>query len=655
MRRSILSQAAFVFTVIAIVFGGLEAGAQPGAASATRSATVTPAACALSGSPVIRSAPAVGDIDNDGVKEIVVGGSDGKLHAINPDCSYVSGWPVQVNDFFVPPLVQTQSATQDIESTPALADIDGDGFLEIVVGVGWKPIPPYENIHENGGVIVLEHNGAVKTNWPKVTLDIIGAGVPAWNPDGFSDAVFSTPAVGDIDGDGQPEIVYGAFDKCIYAWNANGAPVAGWWDTANDLPARCLIDTIWSSPALADLDRDGMLDIVIGTDADPNYAGGSVWALKGDNTVMWTKYTTQVIVSSPAIGDINADGYPEIVVGTGGYYPQGYKGSSDGHKVYAFDRMGNDLPGWPQATTGNMPASPSLADLDGDGKLEIVIGCGLDSDFDSSTASCNKLYVWRYNGQSLSPYPTTITRSNPWAAGQGPAGIPYVAPIVDYNNDGTLDLFVLEAGSWGISVFPYNNPGAVDPFAYHADYALSAAPAIENLYNDNRLQMIAAGTNAAGTQGRVYIWQISTNSNGARPWPMARRDVRRTGSVPMRPSLAVAPASIYVLHQAGAPGTERATLNLSNAGDGTLNWSITSKPSQVTVSPMSGNMTTQTQLAVTVSATGSAGTYLLGNIVINANATDGPVLGVPASIPVRLYVGPVSRVFVPLLVKTFAP
>jgi Tfp pilus tip-associated adhesin PilY1 len=131
--------------------------------------------------------------------------------------------------------------------------------------------------------------------------------------------------VGDINGDNVPEIVYGGFDKCMYVWEPDGTPAAGWWNTIQNRPARCMVDTIWSSPSLADLNGDGVKDIVIGTDSNQTYAGGSVWAFTGNNTKLWRVETTQIIQSAPAVGDINGDGYPEIVVGTGTYYPQGYK------------------------------------------------------------------------------------------------------------------------------------------------------------------------------------------------------------------------------------------------------------------------------------------------------------------------------------------
>ena len=118
-----------------------------------------------------------------------------------------------------------------------------------------------------GGVLVLDDGGRPHSNWPRLAdnEDDDNGGCP--------DAFFSTPALGDLDGNGDLEIVIGGFDTRIYAYHHNGQPVAGFpaasalyyrtgWE---DLRAR-LTDSIWGSPALADMNGDGRPEIFIGTD-----------------------------------------------------------------------------------------------------------------------------------------------------------------------------------------------------------------------------------------------------------------------------------------------------------------------------------------------------------------------------------------------------
>ena len=69
--------------------------------------------------------------------------------------------------------------------------------------------------------------------------------------------VYSSPALGDLDGDGHLEVVVGSDDGKVYAWHHDGTPVAGWPQTTGDV--------VDSSPALGDLDGDGHLEVVVGS------------------------------------------------------------------------------------------------------------------------------------------------------------------------------------------------------------------------------------------------------------------------------------------------------------------------------------------------------------------------------------------------------
>src|SRR2546429_458892 len=68
----------------------------------------------------------------------------------------------------------------------------------------------------------------------------------------------SSPAVADLDGDAFDDVVAASFDRLIYAVDRNGNDLRGW-------PFHT-VDTTWSSPALADIDGNGRLSVVIGSD-----------------------------------------------------------------------------------------------------------------------------------------------------------------------------------------------------------------------------------------------------------------------------------------------------------------------------------------------------------------------------------------------------
>lgn len=185
---------------------------------------------------------ALGDIDNDGDLEVIGGGTDRrKMYALHHNGTNVIGWPQTIEGF-------------DIHgANPALGDIDKDGYLEIVVTT-WEnyqdEIPAY--IH------VWNHDGTNVTGFPKALGDS-----------------FSSPVLGDINGDGNVDILFSASNgtgKYIFALNHTGALLDDW---PIELSCGGGLDT--NSLALGDIDNDSDIEII-----DSSPAGIiSVWDSNG--------------------------------------------------------------------------------------------------------------------------------------------------------------------------------------------------------------------------------------------------------------------------------------------------------------------------------------------------------------------------------------
>ena len=291
---------------------------------------------------------ALGDVNNDGRLDIVAGttglGANELLLQQSSGAFTVSSLPSATN---------TNPLTQHIE----LVDMTGDGLLDVIVGVRTA----------NHQLLIGDGSG----NFAAQTLD-------APSTVNVNNAVLRSLAVGDITGDGLPDIVVGNGDTSVVVTPSYVlVPGRGATMVATDVTASGTVATL--ALALGDVNGDGWLDMVQGTSSGANRL------LLGEAS---GNYSTAIDLTGGArrtravkMADMDGDGDLDIVIGNGG-------GDIDltGASAAAFNQLlygdglggfvATDLPGGAQDTF-----DIAIGDINGDGRPDIVVanGCNVDT------------------------------------------------------------------------------------------------------------------------------------------------------------------------------------------------------------------------------------------------------------------------------------
>ena len=612
----------------------------------------------LEGGIIDKGSPTLADLSGDGIPEVIVGttayngtGSYNKKSLLVAMKWNGGSGANNMGIWFA------TDVGAPINSTPAVADIDDDGLPEIVVGLGGD----VSDKNQHGGVAAYEHNGTLK--WFFYTHDYYG------DP-GYTEGVFSSPTLCDVDSDGDMEIAFGSWDQRIYLLDHEGHSL---WSTPGWGSGYFNQDTVWSSAACADLNHDGYKEIIIGADMTHGTLidgtsvqdGGMLYIFDHNGNVLVRRYIEEAIYAAPAVGDLDGDGDLEIVSGTSFAWWQATGGAVQ-PRVYVFDTSQvfgsknyydpTKLPnedGWPKNTTYPGFSSPALADLDGNGDLEIVIGTGAPYGGDDVFPGEGKVYAWHHNGTPVSGWPVapksrlgfdTYITSSP--------------TIADVDGDGGLEILFAMANE----VYVHNVDGSPQPLTQLNTYlsvngmlqtkegGLWSSPTVGDADGDGNVEIWIGGSNKQEDPGVGHLWRFEADKPvGEAPWPSFHRDVQNRGLYGT-PELGAAPSAIYVIHEYGSSSPESDVMLVFNAGDGEIDWQAT-PPFPVTLSATSGTVNSTGQaVMVTIPTSGySKGTHFLGNITITGTIEGDAAPGSPITIPVTLYVGTIHRVYMPLV------
>ncbi|MDP2314786.1 MAG: VCBS repeat-containing protein [Pseudomonadota bacterium] len=296
---------------------------------------------------------AIGDVDGDGVPEIA--GSNGTSEVVLMDNVGALKWRTAVRSV-------SGGATLYSALNPAIADMDNDGYAEIIAG---SNILSYDGTLLGTGAYGIgacpnESSPQYLEGSISVPVDIDGDGnleVVVGNAiydmrgrarytNGLDDG---TVAVADFDLDGEPEFAVNSGNK-VYTLETDLTPT-GWTDTFNA--------TNYVGPIAADdLDGDGTPEFIA-------VGSGEMRAYHWNGTRLWTvRVQDQSGAAGPILFDFEQDGYPEVVLADEEYV-RVFNGLDGSIKLESGDH-----------SSATLFETPAVADVDNDGQVEIIMTHG---------------------------------------------------------------------------------------------------------------------------------------------------------------------------------------------------------------------------------------------------------------------------------------
>jgi hypothetical protein len=390
---------------------------------------------------------ALGDLNGDGKLDVATanfsGGASVMLNTSNGTPSFTSR-----RDFTV--------GTNP--TTLVVADFNSDGLDDLAVGN-----------HGGGNISLLLNTTGADSHTPVFAAQQQVA--PGSAPHSL--------AVGDFNGDGKPDLAAGQLDGNSVAVLRNTSAAASGGGTIEE--TRFAVQDNPNAVALGDLDGDGKPDLaVVNGDSD------SVSLLRnttpGGAAPEFADQEEVFVGASPrgvALGDLNGDGRLDIVVANfdSSSVSVLLNATARGDSSFTFDDQG-------EFTTGDGPTAVALGDIDGDGRLDIVVA---NRTTETISVLLNQTAL-RADTAEFADHVEFGTGTDPMAVAVG-----------DVTGDGLADVAFANAGSNNVSVLVNTSGAGAVSFATRRNFATAADPravAIGDVTGDGRADLVVANTGA---------------------------------------------------------------------------------------------------------------------------------------------------------------
>ena len=487
------------------------------------------------------SVSTAGDVNGDGYDDIIVGAYRYKDGQVNEGWAFVwygsneglgpSGKPTNA-DWTAE---SNQRGACFGYSVGTAGDVNGDGYADVIVGAYG-----YDNGERDEGAAFIYYGSATGLS---ETADSMAESDQAYAYLGWS-----VSTAGDVNGDGYADVIVGAYGydngqtdegaAFVYHGSATGLSETADWMAESDQGYAYLG---WSVGTAGDVNGDGYADVIVGAPRYDYRKGdeGRAFVYHGSteglsSTFNWMglcwQSTAQYAYDVATAGDVNGDGFADVIVGA---YLYSNPGQSDEGQAYLYygSSLGVGTPNWAgQSNQKNANFGYSVdtaGDVNGDGYSDVIVGAPW---YDAGLAYEGSAYVYHGSATGLSTEPNWTKRGDQAGDrfghsvgtagdvnGDGYADVIIGAPYYDDHWDDEGRAFVYYGSATGLSSSPAWIADS-DQAGAHFGYSVGTAGDVNgDGYSD---VIVGAHTFYGGgyaEKGRAYVYHGSASGLSLNP------------------------------------------------------------------------------------------------------------------------------------------